>query len=131
MSMSDPIADMLTRIRNAQSTSKPQVVMPFSGVRLAIANLLKEEGYVGDVARVETDGKPSLVVSLKYFEGRPVIETLQRISTPGLRVYRGANALPKVKGGLGVAVVSTSQGLMSDRAARKAGVGGEVICYVV
>ncbi len=131
MSMSDPIADMLTRIRNAQLTTKPKVAMPFSSVRLAIANVLKDEGYVGDVSRGESEGKPTLEINLKYFEGRPVIASIQRVSTPGLRVYRGASELPKVKGGLGVAIVSTSSGLMSDRAARKAGVGGEVLCYVV
>lgn len=131
MSMSDPIADMLNRIRNAQATSKPQVVMPHSGLRQAIAVVLKEEGYVGDVSRSENDGKPALVIQLKYFEGRPVIEQLKRVSTPGLRVYKGAGALPKVKGGLGVAIVTTSQGIMSDRAARKAGIGGEVVCFVV
>ena len=130
MSMSDPIADMLTRIRNAQSASKAEVKMPSSKTKTAIAKLLKEEGYVAEVGTSEVEGKPTLTVQLKYFEGKPVIESVKRISRPGLRVYRGAEELPKVLGGLGVAIISTSKGIMSDRAARKAGVGGEVLCYV-
>lgn len=130
MSMSDPIADMLTRIRNGQVRGKITISMPSSKQKHAIANLLKDEGYLADVA-VEGEGaKPQLVIKLKYFRGKPVIEYLKRVSRPGLRIYRGKGALPQVRGGLGVAIVSTSQGLMSDRAARKAGFGGEVLAYV-
>ena len=130
MSMSDPIADMLTRIRNGQIRGKVTISMPSSNQKLAIANLLKEEGYLADVA-VEANGvKPVLVIKLKYYRGKPVIEHIRRISRPGLRIYRGKDELPAVRGGLGVAIVSTSQGLMSDRAARKAGFGGEIIATV-
>lgn len=129
MSMSDPIADMLTRIRNGLSAGKAEVVMPMSKMKVAVAKVLKDEGYIGDIA-VEGDSKPLLKVKLKYYQGKPVIETIKRVSRPGLRQYKGRNDLPKVSGGLGVAIVSTPQGVMSDRAARKAGVGGEVICYV-
>jgi small subunit ribosomal protein S8 len=132
MSMSDPIADMLTRIRNAQIRGKVTIRMPSSKQKLAIAELLKAEGYIAD-ASVETDAsehKPQLVLKLKYFRGRPVIETIRRVSRPGLRIYRSKDELPKVQGGLGVAIVSTSQGLMTDRAARKAGHGGEILAYV-
>ena len=128
--MSDPIADMLTRIRNAQAANKAEVVMPGSKAKLAIANVLKQEGYIADVKAQEIEGKPSIVVALKYFEGKPVIEYLKRVSRPGLRIYKASQDLPKIQGGLGVAVVSTSKGIMTDRAARKAGVGGEVLCYV-
>ncbi|RKF14410.1 30S ribosomal protein S8 [Alginatibacterium sediminis] len=129
MSMQDPIADMLTRIRNGQSASKVSVSMPSSKVKVAIAGLLKEEGYVTDFA-VTGDVKKSLEVTLKYFEGKKVIEKIERVSRPGLRIYKGSKDLPKVMGGLGVAVISTSKGVMSDRAARKAGMGGEIVCYV-
>jgi small subunit ribosomal protein S8 len=132
MSMSDPIADMLTRIRNAQIRGKITIKMPSSKQKVAIANLLKEEGYIAETS-VETEGdavKPQLVLKLKYFRGRPVIETIKRVSRPGLRIYRSKDELPKVQGGLGVAIVSTSQGLMTDRAARKAGYGGEILAYV-
>jgi len=130
VSMSDPIADMLTRIRNAQSANKTSVSMPASKTKSAIANLLKEEGYVGDFETVSEDSKPVMTVALKYYEGKPVIAEISRVSRPGLRIYKGAEELPKVRGGLGVAIISTSKGLMSDRAARKAGIGGEVMCFV-
>lgn len=130
MSMTDPIADMLTRIRNALAAGKLTVKMPSSKQKLAIANLLKEEGYVNDAAVKDIDGKPVLEISLKYYQGKPVIELIKRASRPGLRVYKGKDDLPNVMGGLGIAVVSTSNGLMTDRAARKAGHGGEVVCYV-
>ena len=130
MSMSDPIADMLTRIRNAQSANKISVSMPNSKTKQAIANLLKEEGYVAGVEAETEDSKATMTVSLKYFEGKPVIDELKRVSRPGLRIYKGAEELPSVRGGLGVAVISTSRGIMTDRAARKAGIGGEVICYI-
>ncbi|MEL6449507.1 MAG: 30S ribosomal protein S8 [Pseudomonadota bacterium] len=130
MSMSDPIADMLTRIRNAQKARKTSVSMPSSNAKVAIAAVLRDEGYVGDF-NVDQDGaKSELTVELRYHEGEPVIEKLKRVSKPGLRIYRGAGDLPKVLGGLGVAIVSTSSGVMSDRKAREQGVGGEVICYV-
>ncbi len=129
MSMQDPIADMLTRIRNAQLVSKEEVSMPSSKLKVAIADVLKTEGYIADYA-VMGDAKPSLTIQLKYFEGKPVIALLKRISKPGLRIYKKADELPKVLGGLGVAIVSTPQGVMSDRAARAAGVGGEVLCFV-
>lgn len=130
MSMTDPIADMLTRVRNALSAGKVSVVMPSSKLKVAIATLLKEEGYVNDHSVQDIDGKPVLDIALKYYEGKPVIEMIKRVSRPGLRVYKGKDEIPSVMGGLGVAVVSTSNGLMTDRAARKAGFGGEVICYV-
>lgn len=130
MSMSDPVADMLTRIRNGQSAGKQSVVMPASKLKTAIANLLKEEGYVTDVASAELDGKPAMEVTLKYFQGAPVIEMIKRVSRPGLRIYKSRDELPSVRGGLGVAIVSTSKGIMTDRAARKAGIGGEVIAFV-
>lgn len=130
MSMTDPIADMLTRIRNGQSAEKDQVEMPSSKLKVAIAEVLKDEGYIADYRVTEADGKPRLQVVLKYFQGRPVIERLERVSKPGLRVYRGKNDLPTVVGGLGVAIVSTSQGVMTDSAARAAGHGGEVLCTV-
>jgi len=130
MSMTDPIADMLTRIRNAQTAAKIQVSMPASKVKLAIAEVLKREGYIGDFVTSELDGKSALTIALKYFKGKPVIETIKRVSRPGLRVFKGKDELPKVLGGLGIAIVSTSCGIMSDRAARAVGHGGEVICLV-
>ncbi len=130
MSMTDPIADMLTRIRNALAAGKLVVAMPSSKQKVAIANLLKEEGYVNDSSVQDIDGKPVLEVSLKYYEEKPVIDMVKRVSRPGLRVYKGKDDLPNVINGLGIAVISTSNGLMTDRAARKAGHGGEVICYV-
>ena len=130
MSMSDPIADMLTRIRNGQQRGKITIVMPSSKQKIAIANLLKEEGYIADATVEPNDGKPELVIKLKYFRGKPVIEFVKRVSRPGLRIYRGKDELPKVWAGLGIAVVSTSKGLMTDRAARQAGHGGEIIAYV-
>jgi len=130
MSMTDPIADMFTRIRNGQMVGHAEVSMPASKVKLEIARVLKDEGYIEDFARREQDGKPVLSIALKYHEGRPVIDRLERISTPGLRVYKRKDQLPKVLGGLGVAIVSTSRGVMSDRAARAAGQGGEVIGVV-
>jgi small subunit ribosomal protein S8 len=128
--MSDPIADMLTRIRNGQTRGKVTISMPSSKLKLAVANLLKEEGYLADVQVEGEQPKPQLVIKLKYFRGKPVIEYLKRVSRPGLRIYRGKGELPQVRNGLGVAIVSTSQGLMSDRAARKAGFGGEILAYV-
>jgi len=130
MSMTDPIADMLTRIRNAQAARKVQVNMPSSKVKTSIAAVLKEEGFIGEYTVQDVEGKSVLSIDIKYFDGKPVIERLQRVSTPGLRIYRGKDELPKVLGGLGIAIVSTSQGVMSDRAARAAGQGGEVLCIV-
>lgn len=130
MSMSDPIADMLTRIRNGQQAQKTSVTMPASKLKLAIAKVLKDEGYIDDFA-VRADGaKSSLDVALKYYAGRPVIERIERVSRPGLRVYKGSDDLPRVMNGLGVAIVSTPKGVMTDRAARASRVGGEVICVV-
>ncbi len=130
MSMSDPIADMLTRIRNAQATHKPDVAMPATKVKAAIAEVLKTEGYVDDYKIEVVDGHKQLAVFLKYYKGKPVIENIRRISTPGLRVYRNKNQLPQVLGGMGIAIISTSKGVMSDRAARLLGEGGEILCYV-
>ena len=127
--MTDPIADMFTRIRNGQSAAKTAVTMPSSKLKVAIANLLKEEGYISEFS-VSADAKPQLSVELKYHEGKEVIETIKRVSRPGLRVYKGANDIPQVLAGMGVAIVSTSKGLMSDRAARKAGLGGEILGFV-
>ena len=129
MSMQDPIADMFTRVRNGQMSNKVAVTMPSSKVKAAIAELLKSEGFIADY-EVSGDVKKELSVTLKYFEGKAVIETIKRVSRPGLRIYKKTDDLPKVMGGLGVAIVSTSKGLMSDRAARKAGIGGEIIGYV-
>jgi small subunit ribosomal protein S8 len=130
MSMSDPIADMLTRIRNAQMIEKATVTMPSSKLKVAIAQVLKDEGYIDDF-RVRADGGvPQLEIALKYYAGRPVIERLERVSRPGLRVYRGRDAIPKVMNGLGVAIVTTPKGVMTDRKARATGVGGEVLCVV-
>lgn len=130
MSMSDPIADMLTRIRNGQSAEKMSVAMPSSTLKVAIANVLKDEGYIEDFAVRDESGKATLEVRLKYYAGRPVIEKIERISRPGLRIYKGRDELPKVMNGLGVAIVSTSKGVMTDRKARTTGVGGEVLCVV-
>jgi small subunit ribosomal protein S8 len=130
MSMSDPIADMLTRIRNAQSVEKPVVSMPSSKLKVAIAQVLQDEGYI-DSFSVKTEGvKSELEISLKYYAGRPVIERIERVSRPGLRIYRGRDAIPTVMNGLGVAIVTTPKGVMTDRKARATGVGGEVLCYV-
>jgi len=130
MSMQDPVADMLTRIRNGQAAGKASVRIPASKLKKAIAAVLKDEGYIQDFAVAENGGKPEMTVDLKYFQGEPVIDSIQRVSRPGLRIYRGKDELPKVRGGLGIAIISTSQGLMSDRAARKAGQGGEVVAFV-
>ena len=130
MSMQDPIADMLTRIRNGQMAGKVRVTMPMSTKKMAIAELLKNEGYVRDALEEDVDGRKVLTVVLKYYEGKPVIERIDRVSRPGLRVYKGKGELPRVLDGLGIAVISTSSGLMTDRAARAAGHGGEVLCYV-
>ena len=130
MSMTDPIADLLTRIRNGQRSGKAHVRVAFSGIKQAILQVLKDEGYVADFRKESDGGKDSLVVELKYFSGKPVIEHIQRVSTPGRRVFRGKDELPKVMGGLGVAIVSTSQGVMSDSRARTEGHGGEVLCVV-
>ncbi|XID74732.1 30S ribosomal protein S8 [Alkanindiges sp. WGS2144] len=130
MSMQDTVADMLTRVRNAQMAKKATVSMPQSKLKQAIAGVLQAEGYIADVVVADNDGKPTLTLTLKYFEGKPVIETVKRVSRPGLRQYRGKNDLPRVKQGLGIAIVSTSQGIMTDRAARAAGVGGELIAFV-
>ncbi|MFQ6332431.1 30S ribosomal protein S8 [Methylophilus sp. 3sh_L] len=130
MSMSDPIADMLTRIRNAQRTNKTTVSMPASKLKGAIANVLKDEGYIDDFNVQNNDGKPVLNISLKYYAGRPVIEKIERVSKPGLRIYKGSQNLPKVMNGLGVTIVSTSKGVMTDRKAQAAGIGGEVLCIV-
>jgi len=130
MSMSDPIADMLTRIRNAQMTEKVSVAMPSSQLKVAIAKVLKDEGYIEDFRVAGEPAKPQLEIALKYYAGRPVIEKIERISTPGLRIYRGKEDLPKVMNGLGVAIVSTSKGVMTDRKARASGIGGEVLCVV-
>ena len=129
MSMQDTLADMFTRIRNAQMARKVEVEIPSSKAKEAIAKVLKEEGYIDGYA-VSGDAKPTLTVQLSYFEGQPVIEKIARVSRPGLRVYKGAGEIPKVKGGLGVMIVSTNQGIISDRAARQANVGGELICEV-
>ncbi len=130
MSMSDPIADMLTRIRNAQATNKVTVTMPLSKVKVGIAKVLKDEGYINGFGSIELEGKPTLEVTLRYQQGRGVIESMKRISRPGLRTYRGKEELPRVLDGLGIAVVSTSKGIMTDAKARAAGFGGEVICIV-
>lgn len=130
MSMSDPIADMLTRIRNAQMVEKTSVTMPSSKLKVSIAEVLKDEGYIGDYAVRENGGKSELDIALKYYAGRPVIARIERVSTPGLRVYKGKNELPRVLNGLGVAIVSTPKGVMTDRKARASNVGGEVLCVV-
>jgi small subunit ribosomal protein S8 len=130
MSMHDPIADMLTRIRNGQSAGKKVVSMPSSKVKLSIANVLKEEGYITDITKQDNDGKAELSIELKYHQGRPVIDMIKRVSKPSLRIYKRSNELPRVLDGLGIAIVSTSRGVMTDRAARKTGHGGEVLCIV-
>ena len=130
MSMSDPVADMLTRIRNAQNAEITAVSMPSSNLKLAIAKVLKDEGYIEDFAVHTEDKKPVLEVALKYYAGNPVIEKIERVSRPGLRIYKGRDDLPKVMNGLGVAIISTSKGVMTDRKARATGLGGEVLCIV-
>lgn len=130
MSMSDPIADMLTRIRNAQRAEKVVVAMPSSKLKVSIAAVLKEEGYIENYGVRDEDGKPVLELGLKYYAGSPVIEKIERVSRPGLRIYKGTEDLPKVMNGLGVAIVSTSKGVMTDRKARASGIGGEVLCVV-
>lgn len=130
MSMSDPVADMLTRIRNGQSSEKRSVTMPSSKLKVAIAGVLKDEGYIEDFGVRDEAGKPMLEIGLKYYAGRPVIERIERVSKPGLRVYKGRDELPQVMNGLGVTIVTTSRGVMTDRKARASGVGGEVIAYV-
>jgi small subunit ribosomal protein S8 len=130
MSMSDPIADMLTRIRNAQSVEKAVVTMPSSKLKVAIAQVLKDEGYIDGFNVRGESGKSELEIALKYYAGRPVIERIERVSRPGLRVYKGRDAIPPVMNGLGVAIVTTPKGVMTDRKARQTGVGGEVLCYV-
>jgi len=130
MSMTDPIADMLTRIRNAQMAQKTSVQMPNSKLKVAIANVLKDEGYIDDYVIRDIDGKPSLDIALKYYAGRPVIERIERVSRLGLRIYKGSGDLPRVLNGLGVAIVSTPKGVMTDRRARASNVGGEVLCIV-
>jgi small subunit ribosomal protein S8 len=130
MSMSDPISDMLTRIRNAQSVQKASVLIPASKVKTGIARVLKNEGYITDFREAELEGKPALEVTLKYQQGRGVIETMKRVSRPGLRQYRGKDDLPKIQNGLGIAVVSTSEGIMTDAQAREAGQGGEILCVI-
>jgi small subunit ribosomal protein S8 len=127
--MQDTLADMITRIRNAQSAGKASVAMPSSKVKASVAEVLKSEGYIADFA-VDGDVKPTLNIDLKYYEGKPVIESINRVSRPGLRTYKGTTELPKVEAGLGIAIISTSKGIMTDRAARAAGIGGEVICTV-
>ena len=130
MSMSDPIADMLTRIRNAQAVDKSAVKMPSSKLKIAIAQVLKDEGYIDGFVVRNDDGKAELEIALKYYAGKPVIERIERVSRPGLRVYKGRDAIPQVMNGLGVAIVTTPKGVMTDRKARQTGVGGEVLCYV-
>jgi len=130
MSMTDPIADMLTRIRNGQTSRKTSVTMPSSTAKVAVAKVLKDEGYITDFSTDKDGAKTSLTVELKYFEGKPVIESVRRVSKPGLRIYRASDDLPRVLGGLGIAIVSTSAGVMSDREARQKGIGGEVLCVV-
>jgi len=130
MSMTDPIADFLTRIRNGQRSGKTEVRSPSSRLKLALAAVLRDEGYIDGFSVSELDGKSTLTVRLKYFEGRPVIDRLERVSRPGLRVYRNKNELPRILGGMGTAIVSTSKGVMTDRAAREAGHGGEILCIV-
>ncbi len=130
MSMQDPVSDMLTRIRNAQMAGKAEVSMPASKLKSAVASVLQDEGFVAGFHNEEVAGKPTLIIELKYYQGKPVIVEIDRVSRPGLRAYAGKNELPQVRGGLGVAIVSTSKGVMTDRAARAAGVGGEVLCTV-
>lgn len=130
MSMTDPISDLLTRIRNGQMSGKTEVKAPASRLKAEVLRVLKEEGYIADFSKIDEEGKPVLSIKLKYYQGKPVIERVQRVSRPGLRIYKGKDELPKVLGGLGVAIISTSKGVMSDRAARANGQGGEVLCVV-
>ncbi len=130
MSMQDPIADMFTRIRNGLSAGKMRVIMPMSKQKMAIANLLKDQGYIRDLATEDQKGKPQLSIVLKYHEGNPVIDKIQRVSRPGLRIFKNKNELPRIMNGLGIAIISTSRGLMTDKAAREAGHGGEVVGIV-
>ncbi|AGF49419.1 30S ribosomal protein S8 [Candidatus Kinetoplastidibacterium galati] len=130
MSMSDPIADMLTRIRNAQQTDKVKVIIPSSNIKVAIATVLKEEGYIDSFEIKGVASKPEIEIILKYYAGRPVIERIDRVSRPGLRVYKKSSSIPQVMNGLGIAIVSTSHGVMTDRKAKANGIGGEVLCYV-
>ena len=130
MSMSDPIADMLTRIRNAQLAEKLSVAMPSSRVKASIAQVLKDEGYIEEFKIRDEDGKSTLEIALKYYAGEPVIEKIERVSRPGLRIYKGRDEIPKIMNGLGIAIVSTSRGVMTDRKARATGIGGEVLCIV-
>jgi small subunit ribosomal protein S8 len=130
MSTQDPIADMLTRVRNGQMANLKEVAMPLSKQKTAIAKLLKEEGYIADYSVVENDGKKALTIVLKYYQGKPVISKIKRVSRPGLRNYKQCEELPRVMGGLGIVIISTSKGLLTDRAARAAGIGGEILCYV-
>jgi len=130
MSMQDPIADMLTRIRNGQSAGKKVVSMPSSKVKISIANVLKDEGYILEINKADNEGKQLLSIELKYHQGRPVIDMIKRVSKPSLRIYKKSNELPRVLDGLGIAIVSTSHGVMTDKAARKSGNGGEVLCIV-
>ena len=130
MSMTDPIADFLTRIRNGQLSGKVEIAAPASRIKLALAKVLKEEGYIEDFAVDGDSGKPTVKVRLKYYQGRPVIDRLERVSRPGLRVYKAKDELPKILGGMGVAIISTSKGVMTDREARASGHGGEVLCIV-
>ena len=130
MSMTDPIADMLTRIRNGQMAEKAEVRMPSSNLKVSIAKVLKDEGYIAGYLVEENAGKATLTIDLKYYQGDPVISMIKRVSSPGLRSYKGKDKLPKVDDGLGIAIVSTSQGVMTERAARTAGYGGEILCYV-
>ena len=130
MSMSDPIADMLTRIRNAQLAEKLSVAMPSSRVKTSIAQVLKDEGYIEEFKVRNEDGKPTLEIALKYYAGEPVIEKIERVSRPGLRIYKGRDEIPRIMNGLGIAIVSTSKGVMTDRKARATGIGGEVLCIV-
>jgi small subunit ribosomal protein S8 len=130
MSMTDPIADLLTRIRNGQSARKSNVTIASSKVKMAILAVLKDEGYIADFNRSSDEGKPVLTVELKYYEGRPVIDRIERVSRPGLRIYRGKNEIPRVLGGMGTVIVSTPKGVMTDKAAHAIGQGGEVLCIV-
>lgn len=131
MSMNDPIADMLTRIRNAQAVAKREIAMPHSTIKVAIAEVLRDEGYINDCREgVSESGKKQLIIELKYYEGVGVIEKVERVSSPGLRIYKSKDELPKVNAGLGVAIISTSKGVITDRQARRMGLGGEVLCYV-
>jgi small subunit ribosomal protein S8 len=130
MSMTDPVADLLTRIRNGQSARKPSVTMASSKLKASILKVLKDEGYISDFNVDPSDGRPQLTVDLKYFDGRPVIDRLERVSRPGLRIYRGKDEMPKVLGGMGTVIISTPRGVMTDKAARAIGQGGEVICIV-